>query len=80
MDEMIIDDMVFKPYPTMGGWQCIMDTSRGKISVRYKGYGLSTEPNKPYEVWYPTEDTPIGSQTAEDIFNYVRGGNDELNG
>jgi hypothetical protein len=69
--ELIKDDMIFKPY-IFGGWQCIMMTRIGKISVRYGGYGLITEHGKPYEVWYPTEDAPIGSQTADDIWDYIR--------
>ena len=68
---MIKDDMIFKPYQTMGGWQCIMNTKKGKISVRLGGHGLIANSNKPYEVWYPTEDTPIGEQTADDIWNYI---------
>jgi hypothetical protein len=75
MEELIKDDMIFKPYLTMGGWQCIMETKRGKISIRLGGYGCFASKDKPYEVWYPTEDTPIGEQSADDIWNYVRGGN-----
>jgi hypothetical protein len=68
---MIKDDMIFKPYPTMGGWQCIMETKRGRISIRLGGRSLFTKKDKPYEVWYPTEDAPIGEQTSEDIWRYV---------
>lgn len=70
---MIKDDMIFKPYLTMGGWQCIMNTEKGRISVRY-GFncGLYVDSEHPYEVWYPNEDAPTGCQTAEDIWNYIR--------
>ena len=71
MSEIIIDDMVFKPYPTMGGHQCIMNTKRGRVSVRLGGCGTLSSPDKPYEVWYPTEDVPTPDQTADDIWNYI---------
>jgi len=66
------DDMIFKPYPLMGGYRCIMDTKRGKISVRLGGRGTLSTPDLPYEVWYPTEDVPTPDQTADDIWNYIR--------
>jgi hypothetical protein len=66
------DDMIFEPYNSgSGGYQCKMKVKKGTISVRYGGHGLITTVDKPYEVWYPDEDTPIGEQTAEDIWNYV---------
>ena len=71
MDELIKDDMIFKPYSTMGGWQCIMNTERGKISVRYIGRGLITDKDHPYEVWYPDKDSPTGYQVADDIWSYI---------
>lgn len=67
---MILDDMVFKEYPT-GGYQCLIETKAGWISVRYGSNLLFTESDKPYEVWYPTEDEPTGYQTANDIFTYI---------
>ena len=72
------DDMIFKPYFIVGedepdGWHCVMNTERGRISVRYKGYGLFTDTKRPYEVWYPTETAPDGYQTADDIWDYVSG-------
>ena len=72
MNEIIFDDMVFKPYPTMGGYQCIIQTKHGKISVRFGGYGLMNQEPGLYEVFYPSEDAPIINQTAEDIFNYIK--------
>lgn len=74
MSVFIKDDMLFKPYLTMGGHQCIMQTERGKISVRYGGYGVIARPKTPYEVWYPTKDTPTGNQTANDIWDYINEG------
>ena len=68
---MIKDDMLFKPYSTMGGWQCIMQIRGCRLSVRFGGYGLITKSNKPYEVWYPSEFSPTGRQTADDIWNYI---------
>jgi hypothetical protein len=73
MDELIKDDMIFKPYLTMGGWQCIMHTGKGKISVRHGGHGLMTNQSEPYEVWYPNDDTPTGYQTADDIWEFIGG-------
>ena len=70
--EFIQDDMLFKPYKTMGGWQCIIKIKTGRISVRLGGHGLITSAKRPYEVWYPTEDTPMSEQTADDIYNYIR--------
>ena len=70
--EFIKDDMIFKPYNSgSGGYQCKMKVKNGIISVRYGGRGLFTNANKPYEVWYPDEDSPIGEQTADDIWNYM---------
>lgn len=63
--------MIFKPY-LFGGWQCIMETKKGKISVRYGGYGLFTNDKYPYEVWYPDESDPRGYQVADDIWNYIK--------
>lgn len=74
MSVFIKDDMLFKPYITMGGHQCIMQTERGKISVRYGGYGIISSTKEPYEVWYPTEDTPIRNQSSDDIWNYINEG------
>ena len=68
---MVKDDMIFNPYP-FGGWQCIMDIKIGRISVRYGGYGLFTNGEYPYEVWYPTDDAPTGYQTADDIWKYIK--------
>jgi len=68
---MIQDDMEFKPYP-MGGFQCIMETKLGKISVRTGKETLITSTKKPYEVWYPTNNEPTGYQDANDIWNYIR--------
>jgi hypothetical protein len=71
--ELIQDDMVFTPY--MGGvndWQCKMTIAAGVISVRFGGSGLITDVERPYEVWYPTEDAPTPYQNADDIWSYVR--------
>ena len=68
---LVNDDMIFVPYETMGGWQCIMNTSKGEISVRYLGRGLFTDDKGCYEVWYPEDTEPKGYQTADDIWNYI---------
>ena len=68
---MIKDDMIFKPYPLTGGYQCIMDTERGRLSVRTGSDTLFIDDDHPYEVWYPSEDAPIGYQTADDIWDYI---------
>ena len=70
--KMIKDDFVFKPYETMGGWQCKIETSKGTLSIRYGGRGLLVEPDKPYEVWYPDEDAPTPRQTSEEIWDYIK--------
>ena len=70
--EFIRDDMIFKPYELMGGWQCIMNTNRGRISVRHGSPGLFTTVEYPYEVWYPTEDEPSGRQSADNIWDYIK--------
>lgn len=70
--DLIKDDMLFKPYKTMGGYQCIIPTKKGNISVRYGGYSTLTSKDKPYEVWYPDEDAPTPDQTADDIFEYIK--------
>lgn len=77
---MIRDDMIFEPYKFPGeeweesedGYQALLPTSMGEISVRFDGRNLFTSKEKPYEVWYPNEDTPIGGQTADDIFNWIK--------
>jgi len=66
----IKDKMLFNPYNN-DGYQCILNTHKGKISVRYKGVNLFANKEKPYEVWYPGEDAPIGYQTAKDIFHFI---------
>ena len=68
------DDMVFKPYKVCGeidGYQCLMETKKGTISVRYEGCGLFTNKDGIYEVWYPDRDCPDGYQTADDIWGYI---------
>lgn len=70
MNSFIQDDMLFTQYLD-NGWQCIIKLPIGNISVRFGGYGLFTNKEQPYEVWYPTEDSPIGYQTANDIWNYI---------
>ena len=77
--ELIQDDMVFTPY--MGGvndWQCKMTIAAGVISVRFGGSGLMTDVERPYEVWYPTEDAPTPCQTADDIWSYVSGRSEQF--
>jgi len=66
----IKDDMVFEPYE-FGGFQCKMEVPSGVISVRYKGHGLFTDEEHPYEVYYPDEDAPTGYQTVDDIWKYI---------
>lgn len=71
---MIKDDMIFEPYMPEyreNAWRCVMEVSTGKISVRFGGRGLFTDNNRPYEVWYPEDDTPTGYQTADDIWDYI---------
>lgn len=67
----IKDDMFFMPYE-LGGYQCLILLEIGTISVRYGSPYLFTDNDHPYEVWYPTEDSPDGYQTADDIYNYIR--------
>lgn len=62
--------MIFLPYMD-DGYQCKMNTSSGIISVRFNGAGLFADNERPYEVWYPTEDAPNGYQTADDIWDYI---------
>ena len=69
---MIQDDMIFKPYPIMGGFQCIMNIGLGRISVRTGVDTLFVDENHPYEVWYPDQTAPTGRQTADDIWNYIK--------
>jgi len=66
----IKDKILFNPYMN-DGWQSIMQTAKGKMSIRYKGKNLLTDDKHPYEVWYPKDDVSTGYQTAEDIFNYL---------
>jgi len=69
----IQDDMIFCRYNSgSGGYQCKMNVATGLISVRFGGWGLITDAEHPYEVWYPDEDAPSGYQTADDIWDYVR--------
>ena len=75
-DWMMKDDMIFIPYKVNSddepdGYQCKIKTPKGVISVRYKGHALMANEGEPYEVWYPTDGTPTGYQTANDIFNYI---------
>jgi len=63
------EDMI---YDIDSGYQCKMKVQTGIISVRYKGYGLFTNENKPYEVWYPEDNAPTGYQTADNIWNYIK--------
>ena len=71
MSQLIQDDMVFVPYETTGGWQCVMHTKKGRLSVRFGSPSLFTSVDRPYEVWYPTENAPDGYQTADDIWRYI---------
>lgn len=64
--------MIFEPYEICDGYQCRMQVKSGIISVRFGGHGLITSNEKPYEVWYPDQDAPIGYQTAEDIWDYIK--------
>lgn len=66
----VIDDMIFVKYP-YGGMQCIMMLPMGKLSVRKGGHGLFTDTERPYEVWFPGDDSPTGYQTADDIFRWI---------
>ena len=58
-------------------WQCKMELRSGVISVRFGGYGLFTDSERPYEVWYPENDSPTGYQTADDIWSYIKSLNKE---
>jgi len=65
------DDMVFVNYMNQpDSWQCKMNVAAVLISVRL-GPRLVTDNERPYEVWYPTEDAPTGYQTANDIWDYI---------
>lgn len=68
--EFIKDDMLFKPYE-FGGYQALIDTPSGQISVRFGGHGLFTSESGPYEVRYPDGEVR-GCQTSDDIFTYVK--------
>ena len=70
-NEFMQDDFIFKPYPS-GGYQSIVMLSIGRLSIRCKSNGLFIDKNRPYEVWYPTDDVPTGYQTGEDIWNYIK--------
>jgi hypothetical protein len=60
----------FKPY--MGnGFQKIVETNRGRLSIRFGGRSLFVRDDAPFEVWYPEDDAPSGYQTAEDIQKYL---------
>lgn len=69
--DIIQDDMCFKPY-AYGGYQCLIETKVGRISVRFGSNSLFTDNVGKYEVYYPTEDAPDGYQTSDDIFNYIK--------
>lgn len=69
MKDFVKDDMLFSPYPLMGGYQALIDTKEGQISVRFGGHGLFAIEGK-YEVRYPGGEVR-GDQTADDIFNYI---------
>lgn len=71
MPDFIQDDMEFSKYMDCG-YQCKMKVKSGIISVRFGCKNLITDTERPYEVWYPLDDTPTGYQTAEDIWNYIK--------
>ena len=65
------DDMEFVEYPS-GGYGCRMKVSTGIISVRFGSESLFKDEEHPYEVWYPDKDVTEGSQTADDLWNYIK--------
>lgn len=73
-EDKIQDGMLFKPYGNFefDGYQCKIETPNGTISVRCECSTLFIDTERPYEVWYPDDDAPIGYQTANDIFNYIK--------
>lgn len=71
MNKFTQDDMEFTPYMDCG-YQCKMKVKTGVISVRFGCNTLITNNERPYEVWYPDQDSPVGYQTAEDIWNYIK--------
>ena len=71
MCQIIYNDLLFTPYMN-DGYQCKIPTKKVIISVRYKGANLIANNDKPFEVWYPDEDSPTGYQNDEDVYNYIK--------
>ena len=69
---MIVDGIDgFEPYMD-NGFQKIVQTEKGRLSIRFGGRGLFVNDAHPFEVWYPEKDEPSGYQTAEDIQKYLK--------
>jgi hypothetical protein len=68
---MVIDDFDFLPYMN-DGYQCKVKCEKGIISIRYKGNNLIADEKRPFEVWYPNENSPTGYQTTDDVWNYIK--------
>lgn len=49
----------FVPYGD-DGWQKVIETSMGRMSIRFGGSRLFVSATRPFEVWYPGEDAPSG--------------------
>jgi len=60
----------FEPYMD-DGFQKIVQTKNGRLSIRHGGRGLFVNDDGPFEVWYPENDEPSGYQSAEDIKKYL---------
>ena len=66
----VVDDILFEPYMD-DGYQAKIHIDIGIISVRYKGKGLIVSDDEPFEVFYPTDDSPTPYQTSFDVYNYI---------
>lgn len=66
----IQDGFTFFPYQN-DGYQCIIKTIFGPLSIRFGGQSLAVSDDRPYEVWYPDQDEPTKHQTAQDIWGYI---------
>lgn len=63
------DGLNFEPVGECS-YQAKIHTSYGDISVMYF-MPETTDPNHPYEVWYPGAKESVTFQTARDIMNYI---------
>lgn len=69
----VFRDLLFYPYPG-GGFQSLIDTKWGRVSVRYGSPDLIANSELPFEVWYPTHYAPHGYQTEKDVYYFMKTG------